>query len=226
MGITGGTTAQGVFSAGVVQSGVTSIAAYYATNAATVASAFTCSNLIHYRAVQGTIGAGSTVTSQYGFAVDSSLTGGTSNYAFHHNIASAANRWGFYGAGTAANHLTGQTTFGAKFGYGTTAGVGGTVTQATNKSTGVTLNTATGEITMNGAALAAATIVSFTLTNSTLAAADVLILNHVTTGTRGAYSLNAQCAAGSAIIYVRNDTAGSLSEAIVIRFAAVRGATS
>lgn len=108
-------------------------------------------------------------------------------------------------------------------GIGYSTGAGGTVTQATNKSTGVTLNKITGEITLSGAALAAATIVSFTLTNSTIAATDVLILNHVTTGTRGAYGLNAQCAAGSAIIYVRNNSAGSLSEAIVIRFAVIKG---
>jgi hypothetical protein len=49
---------------------------------------------------------------------------------------------------------------------------------------------------MNAAALASATIVSFTFTNSTIAATDNIILNHVTTGTRGAYSLNGQCAAG------------------------------
>lgn len=105
-------------------------------------------------------------------------------------------------------------------------GAGGTVTQQTNKSTAVTLNTDSGEITMNGAALAAATIVSFTLTNSTIGSADSLVLNHVTTGTRGAYTLNAQCSAGSAVIYVRNNTAGSLSEAIVIRFTRIPGATA
>ncbi len=106
------------------------------------------------------------------------------------------------------------------------AGDGGTVTQATNKSTGVTLNKLCGEITMNGAALAAGAIVSFTLTNSTIAATDVMGLNHVTTGTRCGYGLNAQCQAGSAIIYVRNNTAGSLSEAIVLRFAVTKAVTS
>lgn len=116
------------------------------------------------------------------------------------------------------------TSSGGGVGYAT--GAGGTVTQATNKATGVTLNDLCGEITMNAAALAAATIVSFTLTNSFIAAGDVLILNHVTTGTRGAYSLNAQCGAGSAIIYVRNNTAGSLSEAIVIRFAVIKAVTA
>jgi hypothetical protein len=112
------------------------------------------------------------------------------------------------------------TSNGDGIGYAT--GAGGTVTQSPNKSSAVTLNKLTGEITMNNAALAAAAIVSFTLTDSFIAAKDVLILNHVTTGTRGAYGLNAQCQAGSAIIYVRNNTAGSLSEAIVLRFVLVK----
>jgi hypothetical protein len=79
---------------------------------------------------------------------------------------------------------------------------------------------------MNAAALASATIVSFTFTNSTIAATDNIILNHVTTGTRGAYSLNGQCAAGSATIYVRNNSAASLSEAIVIRYSIIKGVTN
>ncbi len=112
----------------------------------------------------------------------------------------------------------------AAFGYG--AGAGGTVTQATNKSTGVTLSKLSGEITMSGAALAAAAIVSFTLTNTNIAATDVLVLNHVTTGTRGAYGLNAQCGNGSAVIYLRNNSGSSLSEAIVIRFALIKAVTA
>ena len=102
------------------------------------------------------------------------------------------------------------------------AGEGGTVAQSSSKSTAVTLNKRCGQITMNGAALAAATTVSFTLTNSTIAATDLLVLNHVSGGTAGSYLLNAQAAAGSASINVRNITAGSLSEAIVIGFAVVK----
>ena len=79
---------------------------------------------------------------------------------------------------------------------------------------------------MNGAALAADTTVSFVLTNTTIAATDVLILNLISGATLGAYTLNAQCAAGSATINVRNHTIGSLSEAIVIRFALVKGANT
>ena len=110
----------------------------------------------------------------------------------------------------------------AGIGYGT--GAGGTVTQATSKSTGVTLSKVCGEITMNGAALAATTIVSFVLTNTAIAATDVLVLNHISGGTvAGSYTLNAQAAAGSATINVRNNTAGSLSDAIVIQFVVVKG---
>ena len=107
-----------------------------------------------------------------------------------------------------------------KAGYIT--GEGGTVTQATSKATAVTLNKKCGQITMNAAALAAATTVTFVLTNSTIAATDLLVLNHVSGGTAGSYLLNAQAAAGSASINVRNVTAASLSEAIVIGFAVIK----
>lgn len=108
-------------------------------------------------------------------------------------------------------------------GVGYATGAGGTVTQITSKATGVTLNKVSGAITMNAAALAAATVVSFVLTNSAIAATDVLILNHISGGTPGSYLLNARCSSGSVTIDVRNDTAGSLSEAIVIQFALIKG---
>lgn len=102
-------------------------------------------------------------------------------------------------------------------------GSGGSITQLTSKATGVTLSKSSGAITLNNAALAAATIVSFTLTDTQIAATDVLVLNHISGGTPGSYTLNARCAAGSAIINVRNNTAGSLSEAIVLQFVVIKG---
>jgi hypothetical protein len=107
-----------------------------------------------------------------------------------------------------------------KVGYAT--GAGGAVTQATSKSTAVTLSRSTGQITLNAAALAAATTVSFTLTNAVIEANDILVMNHISAGTAGSYLLNAQSAAGSASINVRNVSAGSLSEAIVIAFAVIK----
>lgn len=107
-----------------------------------------------------------------------------------------------------------------KAGYVT--GDGGAVTQATSKSTGVTLDKKCGQITLNAAELAADTTVSFTLTNSTIASTDIIVLNHASAGTAGAYLLNAQAATGSASINVRNVTASPLSEAIVIGFAVIK----
>lgn len=111
-----------------------------------------------------------------------------------------------------------------KTGY--VSGDGGVQSQPTSKSTGVTLNTKCGQITMSSASLAANTVVSFVLTNNKIAATDLLVLNHVSGGTIGGYTLNAAAAAGSATIYVRNVTAGALSEAVVIGFAVVKSVIS
>jgi hypothetical protein len=111
-----------------------------------------------------------------------------------------------------------------KAGY--VAGEGGTVTQATSKSTGVTLSKKCGQITMNAAPLAADTTVTFTLTNTEVVATDIIILNHVSGGSAGSYLLNAQAGSGSASINVRNITGGALSEAIVIGFAIIKAVVS
>jgi hypothetical protein len=114
-----------------------------------------------------------------------------------------------------------------KAGYIT--GEGGTVTQATSKSTTVVFSSPgkkCGQITMFNSSLAADTTVTFTVTNAMFAATDLLVLNHVSGGTAGAYLLNAQCQAGSAFINVRNVTAGALGEAIVIGFAVIKAVTA
>ncbi len=117
-------------------------------------------------------------------------------------------------------HTGAVTTTGS---YGFASGAGGTVTQSTSKATGVTLNKAHGLVTMNNAALAAATIVSHTLTDSQIAATDQVICSHVSGGTSGAYTINAFPGSGSAVVSVRNNTAGSLGEAIVYRFTVIKG---
>jgi hypothetical protein len=93
------------------------------------------------------------------------------------------------------------------------------VTQATNKSTGVTQNKRVGKIVMNNEALGAAAEASFTLTNSQIGADDVIVVNHASAGTAGAYMVQANAvAAGSCKITVTNHSAGSLSEAIVLQY--------
>jgi hypothetical protein len=109
-----------------------------------------------------------------------------------------------------------------QFGY--TAAAQGTVTQATSKSTAVTLNKPAGRITMNNAALAGNTAVTFNLNNSLISVNDILILNvsggsvaDATTYTTYTSSLGA----GVAAITLRNLTGTSQSEAVVINFAII-----
>lgn len=104
---------------------------------------------------------------------------------------------------------------------GYTAAAQGTVTQATDKSTAVTLNKPAGRITMNNASLATATNATFTLNNSFISANDTVILT-ISGGqaTPGSYNVFANSlGTGSVSISLRNISGGSLSEAVVINFA-------
>jgi hypothetical protein len=113
---------------------------------------------------------------------------------------------------------------------GYSAAAQGAVTQLTSKSTGVTLNNSAGRITMNNAALAAGAAVSFVLTNSTISINDTIIVNvssNTTGSALGAYTTYVSyLAAGSALITLRNLTAAtSYSEAVIINFAIIHGAS-
>jgi hypothetical protein len=113
------------------------------------------------------------------------------------------------------------TTVYADVEIGYAAAAQGAVTQATSKSTGVTLNKSAGQITLNAASLDATTNVTFTLTNSLLTAKDVLILN-VTNGTSASYNaFVSSMTAGSATITLRNISAGALAEAVILNFAII-----
>jgi hypothetical protein len=105
---------------------------------------------------------------------------------------------------------------------GYAVGAGGGVLQATSKATTVILDKSCGQITMNAAALAASTTVTFALTNSTVEAGDIIVMNHISGGTLGAYTFNASCGIGTANINVRNVSLGSLSDAVVLRFAVLK----
>jgi hypothetical protein len=115
--ITGATTSYGIFSNGVIQSDVTTLAYMYRSNPSTAAATFTLSDLIHYNASQSTFGAGSTVSTQYGFNVSSSLIGATVNYGFFGAIPAGTNRWNLFMTGTADNFLSGNTGIGVSGGF-------------------------------------------------------------------------------------------------------------
>ena len=117
------------------------------------------------------------------------------------------------------------TCYGATGGLGYSTGSGGSVTQITSKSTGVTLSTLSGQITMNNASLANATGVAFTVTNTLIAANDcpnVVILSGATANTY--LVCIGAVAAGSFVVNLYNYSGSSQTDAIVLQFDIIRGA--
>lgn len=131
------------------------------------------------------------------------------------------------GAVSAANAvLSSHATAG--IGYGT--GAGGAVTQETNRTTGVTLNTICGTITTNNASLAAGAEATFTVTNSAVAATDVVVVSlQDATPTSGALSIPfvTDVAAGSFKITLTNLSADTADVgASKINFCVIKGVAS
>lgn len=105
--LSGGTDVQGVLLDSTVYRTATGIGCGVITAIGTEAATFTTS-IAHYTANQGTIGAGSTVTIQYGFIAAGTLTGATNNFGFYGDITSASGRYNFYASGTAPNYYAGD----------------------------------------------------------------------------------------------------------------------
>lgn len=107
----------------------------------------------------------------------------------------------------------------SELGYSTDAQ--GTVTQATSKSTTVTLNKPAGQIIMNNATLNTITSVVFTLNNTYISAKDTVILT-ISSGVTYDYAYNVwvgSLAAGSCRIVLRNISGSNLSDSVVLNFA-------
>lgn len=105
-------------------------------------------------------------------------------------------------------------------GYGT--GSGGSVTQATSRTTGVTLNKATGAITLFSTTTTAGQVTTFTVTNSTVAATDTIVVNQKTGG--GVYLCSVTAVtAGTFNISVHTPAAVGVAEAPTLNFAVIKG---
>jgi hypothetical protein len=116
------------------------------------------------------------------------------------------------------------TSSGGGIGYAT--GAGGTVTQGSSRTTGVTLSKLCGNITMFSAAVAAQASSTFTLTNTFIAATDFVLVEHISATNGGAWSISVVPAAGSCSIVVRNVSTASITEATPLRFTIIKGVTS
>jgi hypothetical protein len=109
--ITGASTSYSILNGGTIQSDV-STAYYFRTISDIQNTTFTLANLHFFNATAGGSVTSATLTNQFGFSVNSSLTGATNNYGFYGDIASGTGRWNLYMNGTAANYLAGNTSIG------------------------------------------------------------------------------------------------------------------
>ena len=108
------------------------------------------------------------------------------------------------------------------FGYLT--GAGGAVTQLTSRTTGVTCNTPTGQITLFSAA-GSATPASFTVTNSAVSASDVVILS-VRSGATNNYSFNVSAVTNGSFNVTFWAQTGTATDAPVLNYAIIKGASA
>lgn len=148
------------------------------------------------------------------YVVASKSTGAVSAATTTTNWNDRKGYWRLYQISTGASTISSYTDsreiaqfLGAAAPLGYSTGAGGTVTQATSRTTGVTLNKLSGEITLVSAAGSAAWQ-TFTVTNSTVEATDRIVVNQ-----KSGTDLN--------MIHVTNVAAGSFK----ITFATTGGTT-
>lgn len=126
------------------------------------------------------------------------------------------------------------TTVQATTSIGYPVGTGGAVTQLTSRTTGVTLDKITGEITLIAGTISGHDADEFTLTNSTIAVNDVLVLgikSGCAAGTRKYYQVHVvSVSAGSCVISVGNIDNATIpaagTDSPVIQFVVLKGAVA
>jgi hypothetical protein len=239
--ITGNVNSTAVRQQGTVDLASVTATCYAFDNvASTTATAATLPTYIHYNSQQGTFGAGSTVTSQIGFASASTLIGATNNYGHYaadtaavttgktaygfyslvNTASGGGTAYGFYAAGTAPNVFN---NLGITSTLGYTTGSGGTVTQLTSRATAVTLNKASGQITMFTAA-GSSTWATFTVNNSLVAATDTVVLS--VNGATNSYVMTVSSIAAGAFIILFSSVSGTASDTPKINFTVIKGSIS
>ena len=115
-----------------------------------------------------------------------------------------------------------EATAGKAIGYVS----GSAVTQETSKSTGVTINASAGAITTDDAELAGAAEVTFTVTNSFVAATDVPIVAVKSGASTGTYIASVSAVAAGSFNVTLSNLGSTASEALVINYAIIKGAAA
>ncbi len=144
---------------------------------------------------------------------------GIANGQPHTQTGAFTNTGGITGAGAV-------TSSSPSAGIGYATGAGGAVVQQTNRTTGVTLSTICGQITTDNASLGAELAADFTVTNTQVAARDVVVICQGGGAVGVATSVWVEdVQAGSFIVRVYNgNAAGGTAEtgAIILNFAIIK----
>jgi hypothetical protein len=148
---------------------------------------------------------------------------GATSIAIYSNVTSGYNISAANIIGASSVTSTGNITSNVGVGFST----GGTVTQLTSRTTPVTLDKPTGQITLVSASLAANTSSSFVLSTSYVLDTDLVIVQHISGGTLGKYNITATPAIGSVTITLRNNSSSaSGTEQPVLKFMIFRAVNS
>ena len=147
------------------------------------------------------------------------------------DVRGQLNFWTGSGAGTAAIRVSITDTkvssnlpiLVSSGGIGYDTGNGGTVTQATSRTTGVTLSKVCGEVTLFSAA-GSASVQSFVVTNSQVAASDIVVLNVKSSTNVYRAWVSAKAAGQFTVSFVSES--GTATDAPVFGFAVVRAVNS
>lgn len=119
------------------------------------------------------------------------------------------------GTGNNIGYLSASPVVGT--GYG--KGAGAAVVQATSKGTPVTIDTPCGQITTSASTLASGAVATFPVSCAMMRSTDVVVVN-VGNGSYSARAFNNTD--GSFYIALKNETGGSLSDAVVINYAIIK----
>ena len=126
---------------------------------------------------------------------------------------------------TSSNGITSSS---ATAGIGYATGAGGAVTQATNITTGVTVQGVSGKITTVASTLAAQAAAEFIVTNGSVAVGDVVAVSTTYAGAGSPIVSVAQVGAGSFSIVIFNATTATtaLNALLVINFAVIKAVSA
>jgi hypothetical protein len=130
------------------------------------------------------------------------------------------------GTSLAVSGLLTSSSPSAGIGYAT--GAGGTVTQITSRTTGVTLSKLSGTITTDTTSLAALAAATFTVTNTTVAIGDVIVVSQRSGATNVKTDVRVTAvAAGSFNITIHNiDASTAEIGAIIINFVVIKAVSA